>query len=87
MDASINPCPNMLTNTNCAPISLLQYLKEHVTSIAQDTAIEVSEFSQKLRLFVLSDEYNSESSVSKNTATFLITLQSDLKTNFLLESI
>ena len=83
MDASINPCPNMLTNTNCAPISLLQYLKEHVTSIAQDTAIEVSEFSQKLRLFVLSDEYNSESSVSKNTATFFDYTPKRFKNEFL----
>ena len=37
--------------TNCAPITLLQYLKENVTDLVDESA-------NNLKLFVLSDEYN-----------------------------
>lgn len=60
----------MLT-TNCAPISLSEYLKEHVTSLTSDSPNKSSEeVSHKLNLVVLTDEYDCEQCSSNDVASF-----------------
>lgn len=74
---------NMLTTAYCAPISLLQYLNEHVTCLSSESNTESTESSQNLRLFVLSDEYDNVALESDNVGTFLDYTPKRFKDQFL----
>ena len=73
----------MLLSSNCAPISLLQYLNEQMDSLASDPTKGSTESSQKLNLFVLTDESDCETSKSNDITTFLNYTPKKFKDQFL----
>lgn len=60
--------------SNCAPITLLQYLKEHVTALADES-------SKNLKFYVLSDEYANEA--DENVKSFMDYTPKRFKDEFL----